>query len=62
METYVNVDINAIRAEGLELFAMAKAIPGLQNLDGASFSLCSHLHLHHHLYYFTCRQADIVYL
>ena len=46
----------AAMAEGLELFAMAKAIPGLQTLDGASFSLC----FHHHLYYFTCHQANIL--
>ena len=42
----------AAMAEGLELFGMAKAIPRLQTLDGASFKLCLHL------YYFTCRQAD----
>ena len=45
----------AAMAEGLELFAMAKAIPRLQNLDGTSFKLCFH---HHHLYNFTCHQAD----
>jgi hypothetical protein len=39
-------------AEGLELFAMAKAIPRLQKFSSASFKLCLHL------YYFTCRQAD----
>ena len=48
----------AARAEGLELFAMAKAIPRLQNSDGAPFKFC--FHLHHHLYYFTCHQADIL--
>ena len=50
----------AAMAEGLELFAMAKAIPRLQSLDGASFKLCFHPHHHHHLYYFTCHQADIL--
>ena len=47
----------AAMAEGLELFAMAKAIPGLQTLDGASFKL--RFLLHHHLY-FTCHQAEIL--
>ena len=41
-------------AEGVELYAMAKAIPRLQTLDGASFRLCPHLH------YSTCHQADTV--
>ena len=42
-------------AEGVELYAMAKAIPRLQTLDGASFRLCLHLQ------YSTCHQADTVY-
>ena len=41
-------------AEGVELYAMAKAIPRLQTLDGASFRLCFHFH------YSTCHQADTV--
>ena len=34
----------AATAEGLELFALAKAIPKLQAGDGASFKLRRHLH------------------
>jgi hypothetical protein len=41
-------------AEGLELFAMAKAIPRLQNFEGASFKSCLDLH------YSTCHQANTV--
>ena len=36
--------IIAVTAEGLELFAMAKAIPKLQTLDSKSFLLCFHLY------------------
>ena len=46
----------AAMADGLDMFAMAKAIPYLQNPDGAPFKFRHHLHLH----YFTCRQADKV--
>jgi hypothetical protein len=48
----------AVKAEGLELTAMAEAIPGLQNLQGASFKLCIRHNLD--LHYFTCCQADTV--
>ena len=50
-QTYDDM-LAASTADGLELFAMAKAIPRLQNLDGTSFKMCIHLH------YITCHQAD----
>jgi hypothetical protein len=55
-----NIDalLAAVTNEGLELFAMAQAIPGLQNLKGASFKLCLRHYLD--LHYFTCCQADTV--
>jgi hypothetical protein len=40
--------------EGLELFAMAEAIPRLQNFGGVYFKPCLDLH------YFTCHQANAV--
>ena len=55
----LKLDVAAIRAEGLDIFAMAKAIPGLQNI-GAPFELC--FHLHHHLYYFIYLQTDMAHL
>ena len=41
-------------AEGLQVFALAKAIPRLQNFDGASFKSCLDL------YYSTCHQTNTV--
>ena len=43
--------LTAALADGSELFAMAKAIPRLQTLDGMSFKL--RLHLHNFTFYQT---------